>query len=208
MSLRAVIFDYGNVLCLQPRPEDFEPLYRISGIDEACFQKAFWGHRLEYDRGTMDGAAYWGAIARDAAVSLTTEQANDLIAGDVGLWQRFNPALVRWNQSLRAARCKTAVLSNMPIDLARDLRRNANWLAQYDLAVFSAEIGLLKPEPEIYAHCLAGLKIRPEESLFIDDNAANVEGARAAGMNAIHFESAARLAADAAPFGLPQMTTT
>jgi FMN phosphatase YigB (HAD superfamily) len=45
--------------------------------------------------------------------------------------------------------------------------------------------------------------VLPGEALFIDDIAANVEGARALGIEAIRFESIAQLAMDVQPFGLP-----
>ncbi len=203
MPIHNVIFDFGNVLCFAPRPGDFEPLYRTSGIGEARFQRAFWGHRLEYDRGTMDGSSYWQTIAADAGVKLSPAQVTELIAGDIALWQKFNPAIIAWNQTLRAAKIKTAVLSNMPVDLASYLRKDSAWMKQFDVTIFSAELGLLKPEAEIYAHCLAALEAKAEESLFIDDNADNVEGARAAGIKALQFESSDRLASDIEPYSLP-----
>lgn len=203
MAIRNVIFDFGNVLCFPPHPGDFEPLYNTSGIAEARFQRAFWGHRLEYDRGTLDGAAYWQTIAADAGAELSPEQVATLIASDIALWQKFNPAIIAWNQRLRAAKIKTAVLSNMPVDLASYLRKDAAWMKQFDVTIFSAELGLLKPEAEIYAHCLSALEAKAEESLFIDDNAANVEGARAVGMKAVQFESSERLASDILPYSLP-----
>jgi putative hydrolase of the HAD superfamily len=203
MPIRGVILDYGNVFCLMPGPKDFAPLYELSGIQKSQFQESFWRHRLEYDRGSLDGFAYWQTIATEAIVTLDPAQIDKLIAADVALWQRIHPALVAWVQSLRGANLKTAILSNMPLDVSRYVRQNAQWMKLFDSTVFSAELGMLKPEPEIYATSLAGLKVRPAEALFIDDSAANVEGARAIGMHALQFESAGRLAKDIAPFRLP-----
>ena len=57
----------------------------------------------------------------------------------------------------------------------------------------SAEHGLLKPDPEIFRVFLGEFGLRAEESLFVDDVAANIEGARAAGMEGIVFEGAENL---------------
>ena len=57
----------------------------------------------------------------------------------------------------------------------------------------SAEHRLLKPEPEIFRVFLGEFGLRAEESLFVDDVAANIEGARAAGMEGIVFEGAENL---------------
>jgi putative hydrolase of the HAD superfamily len=120
------MLDYGNVLCLWPGAADFEILYRLSGIPEQKFQKCFWRYRRDYDRGSLDGPAYWQKVAQDAAARLTAEQVTNLIAADVQLWQRPDPAMARWVGALRAQGFKTAVLSNMPNDVARGVRQPGN----------------------------------------------------------------------------------
>ncbi|RJE89417.1 HAD family hydrolase [Paracoccus onubensis] len=78
-----------------------------------------------------------------------------------------------------------------------------NWpaaLAQYprletlfeDIVVSGVE-GLLKPQPEIYRTLLDRNGIKAGNCVFIDDSPANVEGARAVGMEAIHFTEAEAL---------------
>lgn len=53
---------------------------------------------------------------------------------------------------------------------------------------------LLKPQPDIYLTLTGRNRIRPQDCIFIDDNAANIEGARAVGMDAIRFTNAPALA--------------
>lgn len=82
-------------------------------------------------------------------------------------------------------------------------------LAQYprlktafrDIVVSGAE-KMLKPEPAIYRLLLERNGLHAAESLFIDDSMANVEGARAVGMDAVHFTDADRLARDLEDRGL------
>ena len=59
--------------------------------------------------------------------------------------------------------------------------------------VVSGQEHLIKPEPEIYQCLFDRFSLEPSESIFIDDNADNVEGARAVGMHAIQFKSAEQL---------------
>ena len=56
--------------------------------------------------------------------------------------------------------------------------------------------GLRKPQPECYAAAAAHLGLRPAELLLVDDRQANVDGAEAAGLRALRFESAAQLEAE------------
>jgi putative hydrolase of the HAD superfamily len=53
----------------------------------------------------------------------------------------------------------------------------------------SAFLGVMKPSPEIYRIALEVTQRRPEEALFIDDRAQNLEPARALGLRVIHFRA-------------------
>ena len=59
--------------------------------------------------------------------------------------------------------------------------------ALFDGSVISAEVHLLKPEPEIYRHLLMKYSLSAEESLFVDDTMRNVLGAEAVGIHGFHF---------------------
>jgi len=59
----------------------------------------------------------------------------------------------------------------------------------FETVVDSGFVGCRKPEPEIYQLTLARLDLPAESCLFIDDLAPNIEGARALGLQAVHFQS-------------------
>lgn len=65
---------------------------------------------------------------------------------------------------------------------------------EFDGIVVSGEEHLLKPDAAIYRCLIDRYGLQAEESIFIDDNAANVEAARGVGMKALQFESARQLA--------------
>ena len=59
-----------------------------------------------------------------------------------------------------------------------------------DDIVYSHEVGLVKPEPEIFELTARRLAVRPEEIVFLDDQPGHVEAARAAGWHAVvHVET-------------------
>jgi glucose-1-phosphatase len=66
----------------------------------------------------------------------------------------------------------------------------------FDHRFLSHEIGLVKPDPEVFAHVVAALGRPAERLLFIDDNAINVEAAAGAGLQAAHADGV--VAAEAA----------
>ena len=53
--------------------------------------------------------------------------------------------------------------------------------------VISGDVGVIKPDPRIYEILLARFAIDPHRAVYIDDVAANVEGARPFGIHGVHF---------------------
>jgi putative hydrolase of the HAD superfamily len=205
MSIRitTVIFDFGYVLSLPPQTSDYQGLAGLAGIDGKPFEEIYWGQRADYDRGAIDGPTYWRRIAKAAGRELTPAQIDSLIAADIAIWMRANPVMMEWARALKSRGLKIAVLSNMPIEISRYMWQYAPWFRYFDYVCFSAEVQLAKPEAAIFHACLKVLHSRPEECLFIDDRAENVEAARALGLQALKFTSVWELAADVQPFNLP-----
>ncbi len=78
-----------------------------------------------------------------------------------------------------------------PTSLARLGRRTTRalpgFLDHFDHVTFSYELGVVKPQPEIYLDAIQGLGIEPGQALFLDDKAENVEGSIAVGMPALLY---------------------
>ena len=74
--------------------------------------------------------------------------------------------------------------------------------------MLSAELGAVKPTREAFDRAAERCGVRPGQLLLVDDSIGNVEGARAAGWEAIPFEDAAVLAARAGRSGRHIWMTT
>ncbi len=61
----------------------------------------------------------------------------------------------------------------------------------FDGTLISADVKLMKPQREIYDLLCSKFSLKPEECVFIDDSAANIEGAEVAGMSGIVFHGEA-----------------
>jgi len=208
MKIATVIFDFGYVLSLPPQPADYQRLAALAGIDGKPFEEIYWGQRADYDRGTIDGPTYWRRIAKATGKELTPSQIDSLIANDIAIWMRANPVMMEWVRALKKGGLKIAVLSNMPVEISTYMRHYAPWFKDFDYVCFSAEVQLAKPEAAIFRACLDVVHMKPEECLFIDDRAENVEAARALGMHALKFVSVRELAVDVQPFNLPARLAT
>jgi len=96
---------------------------------------------------------------------------------------RTNIELVR---ALRP-RHRTAILSNADATLRERLTNVVGVVDLFDDIVCSAEVGLAKPEPAIYALACDRLGVPPGACVFVDDHEANVDAATGAGLRAILY---------------------
>lgn len=192
MKLKAIIFDYGNVLSEPQDPGAVVEMATMLGAGRAPFEEAYWRFRLAYDEGQFAPESYWRMVADAVARPLVPERVPALNSQDILGWLRPNLRMVECVERVRQAGCKTALLSNMPYPLCDYLRGPQSWLPAFDHLTFSCEVRSSKPGAAIYEHCLEGLGVAAAEALFLDDREPNVEGARALGMQAIEFTNAAR----------------
>ena len=200
----AVIFDYGNVLCGPQPATDLQAMANILDLPEDKFLPIYWRYRLPYDEARLDADSYWKQVASDSDRTVNPEQIRALTHYDVQSWTHPSPVMVEWARQLRQAGVRTAILSNMPMDLRVYLTDVLDWLPKFDHMTFSCDVRLVKPKPEIYQHCLSGVGVPASEALFFDDKAENVDAARALGIHAIEFTTpAAAMAAMDGQYILP-----
>jgi putative hydrolase of the HAD superfamily len=196
MDLKAVIFDYGEVLSGPPNPGAHRNLLAIAGVGEEAFEKAYWVHRLDYDADILNGQTYWQTVARDTGTEFSAAQIRELIVQDALMWMDLNPAMLAWIPKIKAAGYRLGILSNMGDEVLGYLRPRFDWLAQFDHLTWSCELGIVKPDPAIYTQTVRKLQVEPGEALFIDNLEKNIAGAEAIGLNAALFQNIEQLQSD------------
>jgi putative hydrolase of the HAD superfamily len=192
IQVRAVVFDYGNVLSLDQAPGAAAKMAQLCGLADDVFAERYWQRRLDYDRGDLDGKSYWESVVRERADLLTPNALEELYSADGEGWGRPNLSMLSWVEQLRGAGIRVAVLSNMPLEVSVFLTKNREWLSGYDPLIFSCYVRRVKPEEAIYRHCIERVGLAPGEVLFLDDKQFNVEAARRCGMHSLVFESVAK----------------
>ena len=106
------------------------------------------------------------------------------------------PGSLELVERLDAADVPLFAITNFGHEFWEDFRPTQPVFGRFRDIIVSGTEKLMKPDPAIYALAIARFGIDPAGALFIDDNAANVAGAEAAGIAAHHFVDAATLAAD------------
>jgi len=204
MKIRAVIFDFGGVICFPPREAQWQEAASFCGGDPAALEAAFWRDRDSYDAGE-DPRAYWENIGADLGLTFDDATIDGMIQREIAFWSRFDDRVLRWAEDLREVGLRTGILSNLPRPLGEKLKTLPGFLGHFDEVTFSYELGVVKPHAAIYQSAVEGLQIVPGEALFLDDRPANVEGARATGLQAEIFKTWEDFLANGrARYGLPE----
>jgi len=81
-------------------------------------------------------------------------------------------------------------LSNMHKETRNYLLENHDFFDMFDGGVFSCDVHVIKPSPEIYRHFLQKYKLNPKECIFFDDMEENVTAAEKEGIKSVLFTTA------------------
>jgi putative hydrolase of the HAD superfamily len=207
-NISAVILDYGEVLCHLPTAENIEFLSSTFRADSKTFLPMYLKTRAPYDRGDLPPEEYWRQFATQAGVTVNDDTIQKLRDIDNQMWSRPNEPMIHWLRQIHAAGFKTAILSNMPTDMATHVRKTFDWIEEFDHHIFSAEIRTIKPDRAIYEHTMNVLGVDPQETIFIDDREENLAEARAIGIRAIRYQGVERLRQDLQALNFPILPKT
>ena len=185
--IKNVVFDCGQVLI------HFDPKYMVeryvtepadaSLLQEIVFDRLYWD---ALDRGTVSDEAVKDAICARLPARLC-EAAKTVYDN----WIYNIPEVEGMRELIREIKARFGVKVCMLSDISKyfsEHRDEIPILSEIDVAVMSADYGLVKPHREAFENLFAVCDIRPEESLFIDDRECNIAGAAACGMRGYCFD--------------------
>jgi putative hydrolase of the HAD superfamily len=191
---RVVVFDYGEVISRSPSAVSWAELVALAGVDETVFRAAYGRHRHDLDQGRLSVVAYWRAIEQETGARWSLARIHELWARDFTSWFSPEPAVLELLEELHDGGTRLALLSNAGFDFG-DPFRFSPLGSLMETVIVSAELDLIKPDPEIYRRAMTQLGTDPAHTAFIDNRADNVEAAAALGIAAHHFTGVAGLRA-------------
>lgn len=195
----AVIFDIGNVLVEWNPERIYAPL-----LSPAARRHLFGTVGLDAMNDAVDAGAPFHAAVTDLAAR------NPDQAAFIEMWrdrwaEMFAPVIDHSVHLLRALRAKGVpvfALSNFGAETFVMAETMYPFLAEFDRRYISAHMGVIKPDPQIYALLEADCGFDPAGLLFTDDRADNIATALARGWQVHHFTGAPGLAGALVAAGL------
>lgn len=188
---RAVLWDVGNVIVDWSPRRLYEKIFKEpAACDRFLSSVCTMTWHLETDRG----------LAPEANTRRLVERFPEHESAIRAWWDRwdemFNGAIPQTEAAMEAlalAGVPQFGLTNMWTGTWPFVQSLSPAFRHLRDTVVSAEEGLIKPDPAIYAVALARTGLEAEDLLFVDDSAANIEAARALGFHVHRFEDPAAL---------------
>lgn len=185
MTIQAIIFDFGGVL-LRTHDYSFRTVWdKKLGVSSGTFENYIFNGPV--GRLAQIGQASWSDIWADAAQKFRlsapeiSQAEKTFFSGDI-----LDQDLVNNIRQLKAT-YTIGLLSNTWYSNGQTLLLQYGIADAFHFTVTSAEVGVMKPNHQIYELALNKAHITPSKAIFVDDMEKNVLAARAVGMQAVYF---------------------
>lgn len=199
-SLSAIIFDLGGVIVELDYGQTIQALSQLAGFDvsQVYTQQRQTELFTQFETGEIGAAAFRDGLrshlnftASDAAIdaawnALILSFPTQRIELIQTLRQRCPVYLLSNNNELHLARCYGLFESTFGTGLG-------SLDDQFERAYYSHHMGDRKPNASIYQRVLDEQALDPAHTLFVEDTAHNVEGAKAVGLQTLHITDGLRI---------------
>jgi len=201
-SIKNIIFDLGGVLI------DWNPEYVYLDVFEGDRKKMKWffDEICTMDWNENQDAGYALAQATEDRVKMFPEY-EEWIRMYYGRWEEMLgesivDTVALFKQLVAHPNYRVVALTNWSAETFPVALKKFDFLHWFEGIIVSGTEKTRKPFAEIYQLTLDRFQLNPQESLFIDDNARNIDGAQALGIHGIHFLSPEQLKSDLVKLGI------
>ncbi|MEH6550489.1 MAG: HAD family phosphatase [Pseudomonadales bacterium] len=194
-KVKAVFFDFGGVFTDSPFHAVHSYGQGIGATEKQIIEIVFGGYG-------DDGAHPWHKVergeisleaTRDEILLLGREQGLEVDIYDVFMAMAANGGglrdnLVEYTAKIKGAGLITGIITNNVLEFKDHWRSMLAVEELFDFVVDSSEVGMRKPNPDIFHHALALAGVDAGEAIFLDDFLGNVQAAQALDITAIHVD--------------------
>ena len=165
-------------------PKMYTALAKHLKVSLTAFRAADTSIYHQFENGKISEYEYWNRLLKKLKIKEDPKHFT-------GLWAKAYGHPKGWTSSYSLVKklkrnYQVALLSNVTMPIAS---LNSKRYALFHHQILSCDVHLRKPQLRIYAYCLKKLGCLAKESLFIDNLAINVSGARKAGIDSIQFRN-------------------
>ncbi len=193
--IKAIIFDVGGVIT--KNVGGFKILAEQLNIDYDLIVKIWNENNAKLDTHKMTTEEFLNIVKTKSKIK------SDIIGAWKNIYYNFiecDADVLKIIEKLKA-KYRLAIISNAT-EFHSKLKLEKGVYSHFDVVVLSYQVGLAKPQKEIFEHALNKLKLNAGECIFIDDKIENIAAAKSLGFKAIHFKDAEQLASELKGLGV------
>ncbi len=185
MKIKAIVFDMGGVLLRTMDGSRREEMARRFGTTRRELEKTLFlsPTSIQSEVGQLSDIDHWRAVLQHYQQPEEDyhEAYTGFFSGD-----EIDAVFMDYIRALKVE-YRVGLLSNAWMNARQNLGKLYDFIDVFDVSIFSAEVGLRKPDKRIFQLMLEKLGVEAQETIFVDDFAENISGAAALGMQAILF---------------------
>ena len=188
--IKAIVFDYGGVVGTEVMPFIYERMARKAKLPIEEVKTEYYKFKQAIQKGEMSMSMFYLRLGKN--LNIDPNELEEIWITTINEKVGTNKDVVEIVRLLKNGGYKIALCTNnmMPFVELHNKRGDFNI---FPIKIISCEIGMRKPDKEIYEYALKQLNVKAEECIFIDNKFENMEAAKNVGMNGILFKDARQL---------------
>lgn len=140
---------------------------------------------LNFKKGVMSEEDYWTFAKEKLGITISNEEIFQILQNSYEVDREVKDYV----EKVKNAGYKTCICSNNFTTRVRELDKKFSFLRDFDVEVFSYEVGVLKPEKRIFEELVKRTEVEPQELAYSDDNEGKLKGALDLEIQAFLYEN-------------------
>jgi HAD superfamily hydrolase (TIGR01509 family) len=195
-TIKTFLFDLGGVVVPEISDMIKSEIARFLGIDVQTMERLSNPFKSQLTKGEISLNDFYSEILEGLEEKIDSE---GVLKKHMEIYNRYSTKrdskVLSIIDRLKRKKYQVACLTNTEIEIA-DFNRRGGLFDYFDRSYISVDLGVMKPDLEIYIRALEDLKSNPHEALFIDNNQEYIHGAKKAGIYSVLFRNAQQLETD------------
>jgi HAD superfamily hydrolase (TIGR01509 family) len=198
--IKAITFDLDGVYFPSSGKAGFVKALEERGVSEDEVRRVFLsGEEMSrYKLGKMSDEVYWTWAANEWKLGMSASELAELLVSGY----QVDPEVEAAVQSARRHGYETLVCSNNFPARISGLQTRFHFLDNFDAAVFSYEVGAVKPSEAIFTELVKQSGVAAQEIVYADDNPERLSGAKALGITTFVYNGFDRFVEDLKSLGV------
>lgn len=183
--IKAITFDLDGVYFINGKANFLKSIVSL-GVKKEDAEKVFFGDKMnkEYKLGKLTDEEFWSWAIKEWGLDISVKELMDLMIKGYEVNKEVEDVV----KKVRKNGYKTLICSNNFPARIKGLQKRFKFLGNFDVAVYSYEVGNAKPDKRIFQELVNQSEVKPQEIVFADDDIEKISGAKEIGIQAFLYE--------------------